>query len=824
MRKRLGDILQEQGLINEQPLAAALEDQRRTGARLGQSLVKLNFVTAGQVADALSQHLMIERVDLARRYLSPEIVDLIPSQVITTRHVLPVDVQDGILLVAMADPLDINVIDDLQRLTGRIIQPLVATEEEILEAYQRTRDIALSAKELFEDYQDQEAEKEEPAQEYLGDAPGVRLVNLILEQALAQKASDIHLEPHEARMKVRYRIDGLLRDMMEIPRHLQNDVNSRIKIMAGLDITERRKPQDGRFQLHLAGQDVDLRVSSLPTVYGEKIVVRVLSNRDGYFAQSGLSGEVEVSISKPSFTFKPQKRTVNAATELLFTGEGEIYTVTGEVLDGERGVEKAVVTFQWGEGDGQVTLETLTDSSGRFSQTGLSGPVDVSVTKDGYDPAAKKATREQNHLVFNLSPSKYSVTVEAKRTNGAGIEGANITVWKGGTIIRTAQTTNDGTWTFNDLVGAVTIQVAKEGWVFNPTQAEVDRAASVVFIGSQAGYTVSGIVQSTEGEPIQGATLEFAFQDGSGRKLYAQSDERGEFSQSGLSGTVDVTVKKPGYTFTPPTETVEGPTQLSFVGQAETYTINGRVLRADSLSGVDGVTVTARRGDKIVASATTENGFFALQNLTGEVTVRAERQGWEFDPPQITVDWTDQDTEILFLGCEQGYTISGRVEETGTGNPIPYAVITFVQDGETIREILTNEYGFFSESGFTGTVQVQASKPGFAFAGEGYTVTGPRELLFSGTGTTYSVSGRVIDQESYKGLSGALITFELLDESGNPTGLEIDVQSDEDGQFSLSGLSGEYTVTASLPGFTFSQIHRVSKETHGLTFRGLARP
>lgn len=127
------------------------------------------------MADALSQHLMIERVDLARRYLSPEIVDLIPSQVITTRHVLPVDVQDGILLVAMADPLDINVIDDLQRLTGRIIQPLVATEEEILEAYQRTRDIALSAKELFEDYQDQEAEKEEPAQEYLGmprGAPG----------------------------------------------------------------------------------------------------------------------------------------------------------------------------------------------------------------------------------------------------------------------------------------------------------------------------------------------------------------------------------------------------------------------------------------------------------------------------------------------------------------------------------------------------------------------------------------------------------------------------------------------------------------------------
>ena len=341
MRKRLGDILQEQGLINEQQLAAALEDQRRTGARLGQSLVKLNFVTAGQVADALSQHLMIERVDLARRYLSPEIVDLIPSQVITTRHVLPVDVQDGILLVAMADPLDINVIDDLQRLTGRIIQPLVASEEENLDAYQRTRDIALSAKELFEDYQDQEAEKEEPAQEYLGDAPGGRLVNLILEQALAQKASDIHLEPHEARMKVRYRIDGLLRDMMEIPRHLQNDVNSRIKIMAGLDITERRKPQDGRFQLHLAGQDVDLRVSSLPTVYGEKIVVRVLY-RAGHLLDLDEFGFAPRDLEKVESMLRSTQGLILVTGP---TGSGKTTTLYG-FLNRLNSPEKNIVTVE----------------------------------------------------------------------------------------------------------------------------------------------------------------------------------------------------------------------------------------------------------------------------------------------------------------------------------------------------------------------------------------------------------------------------------------------------------------------------------------------
>lgn len=277
MRKRLGDILQEQGLLTEEELAMALEDQAITGDRLGKSLVRLGLVSDSQVADALSEHLKMERVDFARRYLSPEIIDLIPPTVITTKHVLPLEIQDGMLIVAMADPLDINIIDDLQRITGRIIKPLVATEEEIAEAFQRTRNIAHSAQELIEGFaQEEETTEVEDSQDYLGDAPGVKLANLILEQAITQKASDIHLEPHETKMRVRYRVDGLLRDIMEIPRQLQGDVNSRIKIMAGLDITERRKPQDGRIQMQFGGLEVDMRVSSLPTVYGEKLVLRLL--------------------------------------------------------------------------------------------------------------------------------------------------------------------------------------------------------------------------------------------------------------------------------------------------------------------------------------------------------------------------------------------------------------------------------------------------------------------------------------------------------------------------------------------------------------------
>ncbi|HHT91465.1 MAG TPA: Flp pilus assembly complex ATPase component TadA [Firmicutes bacterium] len=277
MRRRLGDTLLDQGLLTEEELATALEEQLRTGERLGRTLVRLALLSESEVADALSKHLGIKRVDFSELYLSAEVVDLVPATFIMTRHVLPLEVQNGSLLVAMVDPLDITVIDDLQRLTGKMVQPVVATEEEIIDAFQRTRNISQSARELISRYKEEEAVAQEMDRlEYLGDAPGVKLANLILEQAIKQKASDVHFEPHERGMRVRYRIDGLLRSITEIPRHLRNDVNSRVKIMAGMDITERRKPQDGRIQMTADRVEVDMRVSSLPTVHGEKIVARIL--------------------------------------------------------------------------------------------------------------------------------------------------------------------------------------------------------------------------------------------------------------------------------------------------------------------------------------------------------------------------------------------------------------------------------------------------------------------------------------------------------------------------------------------------------------------
>lgn len=465
----------------------------------------------------------------------------------------------------------------------------------------------------------------------------------------------------------------------------------------------------------------------------------VVTGPDGRFVRSNLSGVLKVTPQKTHWTFEPPYATVYEDTSLYFKGVQTTYTVSGYVED-EQGqpIERAVVTFV--DSLNQVST-VLTNANGFFVKSGLRGEYKVSASKPGFSftPAVEVVT-DARELLFTGKGTLYAVTGRVVTPSGEPIENAVITFVDEDQTTVTILSDSNGSFVQTGLSGTVLVQVSKPGYVFEPSTQTVTGATSLVFTGRGTSYTVSGFVQDDAGVPIANAVITFTFVDADNATTAVLSDSEGKFTQSGLSGNVKVTASKPGFKFSPEAHQISGATFLVFRGEGTTY------------------------------------------------------------------------------------TVSGRVEETGTGNPIPYAVITFVQDGETIREILTNEYGFFWESGFTGTVQVQASKPGFAFAGEGYTVTGPRELLFSGTGTTYSVSGRVIDQESYKGLSGALITFELLDESGNPTGLEIDAQSDEDGQFFLSGLSGEYTVTASLPGFTFSQIHRVSKETHGLTFRGLARP
>lgn len=341
-RKRLGDFLIEHGLLQKAQLEAALDNQRETGDKLGDVLVKLGFITPGKMADTLSEHLGYPRVDLSRQYISASVVNMAPEELLATNSILPINIENKMMTVAMTDPLNIVVIDELQRITGLTINPVIATEEEIKEAINRSHDIASSARKVFEEYEDgEDSDQHEAKEQYLGDAPGVRLANIILEQAINDKASDIHLEPQEEDLQVRFRVDGILRKIMTVPKKLRNDVNSRIKIMSNLDITERRRPQDGRIQTIIGDIEVDMRVSTLPTIHGEKIVARVLhkSNAILDIDQFGFSKQSARNIEK---ILKLNQGLVLVTGP---TGSGKTTTLYG-FLSNLNTVEKNIITVE----------------------------------------------------------------------------------------------------------------------------------------------------------------------------------------------------------------------------------------------------------------------------------------------------------------------------------------------------------------------------------------------------------------------------------------------------------------------------------------------
>ena len=343
-RKRLGDILIERGLLNEQQLQLALEDQRTSGDKLGDILVRLGYITAEKMADALSVHLGYPRVDLARQYIAPEIVELVPDQFLQSHDVLPLAVENSILTVAMTDPLNIFVIDELQRITGMAVNPVIATAKEIKTALSRAQDIASTARKVFDEYadsDDDEDQEELEQDQHLGDAPGVRLANIILEQAVREHASDIHLEPQEDEMDVRFRVDGILRKVMTVPKRLRSGVQSRIKVMANLDITERRRPQDGRMQLKVGDAEVDLRVSTLPTIHGEKIVARVLNKAHGLLSID------ELGFSDQTTEQLLRILKLNQGMILVTgpTGSGKTTTLYG-FLSHLNSVEKNIITIE----------------------------------------------------------------------------------------------------------------------------------------------------------------------------------------------------------------------------------------------------------------------------------------------------------------------------------------------------------------------------------------------------------------------------------------------------------------------------------------------
>ncbi len=285
--KRIGELLIQEGLVSPEQLEQALLEQSRNGTRLGYCVVAMGFLTELQLTEVLSRQFQVEAVDLSGVEVDPKILRLIPAEFASKHLVFPLRRVGRTLTVAMADPTDLNVVDDLKFITRFDIEPMVAGEYSLRQAIERHYDIATARLgNLLEELEEQEVELVEDKEDEdltasqlraeVEDAPVVRLINGLLSDAVRRGASDIHIEPYERELRVRYRIDGALHEIMKPPQRMKAALTSRVKILADLNIAERRVPQDGRIKMKIGSRVIDFRVSTLPVIHGEKLVLRIL--------------------------------------------------------------------------------------------------------------------------------------------------------------------------------------------------------------------------------------------------------------------------------------------------------------------------------------------------------------------------------------------------------------------------------------------------------------------------------------------------------------------------------------------------------------------
>ena len=339
--ERIADALVEDGLLTQAQVEELLQQQKKEGTRLLKLVLEKSLVSDQDMTVSMGRVLNVPPINLARVSIPPEVADLLGRDIAQNHKVIPVTRLENKLFIAMADPLNVLALDDVKRITKLDVSPMIASEKAILDKLSGI-DAAKSGsiEDIIQESQnradaDPEADNIETVKETLEEvnldqlaasseeAPVIKLANLILVQAIKDRASDIHLEPFEKQMRLRYRIDGVLADATPPPKLMQLALISRIKIMANLDIAERRLPQDGRMRVRVGGKDYDLRVSILPTVHGEKIVMRVLdkSNLSASLDKLGLDGD----------TFQQVKAAVDAPHGLILvtgpTGSGKTTTL-----------------------------------------------------------------------------------------------------------------------------------------------------------------------------------------------------------------------------------------------------------------------------------------------------------------------------------------------------------------------------------------------------------------------------------------------------------------------------------------------------------------
>ena len=340
--ERIADALVEDGLLTEGQIVELLEQQKKEGARLIKLIIDKSYVSEQDLAVSMGRVLNVAPINLARVSILPDVVELLPRDTTFNYKVLPVSRLENRLFLAMANPLNVLALDDVKRITKLEVTPLIASEKAIVDKLSAL-DSAKSGgsmEDIIQDAQKQsEAEAEADTIEAVkegveevnidqlaassGEAPVIKLANLIIVQAIKDRASDIHLEPFEKGMRLRYRVDGVLMDATPPPKQMQLALASRFKIMSSLDIAERRLPQDGRMRVKVSGRDFDLRVSVLPTVHGEKVVLRVLD-------KSNLSASID-KLGLDAETFKQFKFAIDAPHGLILvtgpTGSGKTTTL-----------------------------------------------------------------------------------------------------------------------------------------------------------------------------------------------------------------------------------------------------------------------------------------------------------------------------------------------------------------------------------------------------------------------------------------------------------------------------------------------------------------
>ena len=276
--KQLGDILLQGGLVTQVQLTAAYDEHQRAGRALGRVLVDQGVLSEAQLVAALAQQIGMRFVELVDFPVDHSAVSLVSGALARRYVVLPFGFEDGKMLLAMADPANFLAIEDVRAVTQMEVKPCVATRTDVLAAIDRYYRADSDLDEITAILDVEEEEDLSKVREAVEDAPIVKYVNALITQAIQDRASDIHLEPTERDLRVRYRIDGVLHEIMRSPKTIQSGVISRLKIMADINIAERRIPQDGRLSINANGKKIDLRVATLPTVWGEKIVMRILDN------------------------------------------------------------------------------------------------------------------------------------------------------------------------------------------------------------------------------------------------------------------------------------------------------------------------------------------------------------------------------------------------------------------------------------------------------------------------------------------------------------------------------------------------------------------